>query len=97
MLRTAASRPAGSQTEQPVLSRLAHVKNKKHRPHTGTVEVTVEGQGDIPLQVKTGFYRIAQEAFNNVIKHANPSRVVVTVQIKPKQVMLYHQGRRSRL
>jgi signal transduction histidine kinase len=39
----------------------------------------VEGQGPVPPEVQVAFYRIAQEALNNVAKHADASAATVTL------------------
>ncbi len=52
------------------------------------VEVTIQGQVDLPVEVKLPLYRIAQEAFNNIAKHAGASRVTATLQNLPDQVVL---------
>jgi len=43
------------------------------------VDVTVKGHNHLPIGVKVAFYRISQEAFNNISKHADGSQVRVIV------------------
>ena len=52
------------------------------------VEVTVHGQATSPAEVKIVLYRIAQEAFNNINKHANATRAWVTLHREPDRVIL---------
>ena len=43
------------------------------------VDVDLGEEPDVPLPVKETFYRIAQEAINNAVKHAHPTRLSVTL------------------
>lgn len=52
------------------------------------VTVTVEGECDPPPEVKVALYRIAQEALNNVAKHAGASQADVTLVCRAEVVTL---------
>lgn len=52
------------------------------------VNLSIKGVIQMPPQVKIAFYRVAQEALNNVIKHAEASRVQVTLVADPHQARL---------
>jgi PAS domain S-box-containing protein len=45
------------------------------------IHFIASGQGKIPPDVQVAFYRITQEALNNIIKHAKATKVVVTLQM----------------
>jgi PAS domain S-box-containing protein len=52
------------------------------------VRVEVEGQYGLPTQVKVAFYRISQEALNNVAKHSGASLVTVNLIYREETVVL---------
>ncbi len=52
------------------------------------VDLVVSGQRDLPEEVQTALYYIAQEALNNVVKHSNAQRAKVRLNCGPQQVEL---------
>ena len=52
------------------------------------VELTLDGDGPIPPDIKVALYHIAQEALNNVAKHARATRAKVTLQRRADRVEL---------
>jgi len=44
------------------------------------VDITITGNVTLPVNVKIAFYRIAQEAFNNIHKHAQATQAWATLQ-----------------
>ena len=52
------------------------------------VTVHVEGGGDISADVKVALYRVAQEALNNIAKHAQARNVLIHLRHTQEQIML---------
>ncbi|MEE9262740.1 MAG: ATP-binding protein, partial [Dehalococcoidia bacterium] len=52
------------------------------------VDFRVEGEGKLPADQEEGLFRIAQEALNNVTKHAKTDRVAVTLRILKEEAWL---------
>jgi signal transduction histidine kinase len=56
--------------------------------HGLEVEMTLGDEPDLPLEVKEGLYRIAQEALNNVVRHAQAKRVAIELQDRQGTIVL---------
>jgi len=52
------------------------------------MRVCVDGQVELPVDVKIGLYRIAQEAVSNVVKHACATRVAITLETQGDAILL---------
>lgn len=66
------------------------VTGRTRLPVTVTVEdSTQSGSREVlPPDVQVGLYRIAQEALNNTVKHADASQVTIHLRLHPEQVHL---------
>jgi signal transduction histidine kinase len=52
------------------------------------VEARLEEEPELSLDAKEALYRVAQEAIHNVVKHAEASRVWLTLKSRPEAVLL---------
>jgi PAS domain S-box-containing protein len=52
------------------------------------VDVTVKGERDLPSKTKVTLYRICQEVFNNIAKHAGASLAEIFLNLTPKGLEL---------
>lgn len=50
------------------------------------ITVQIDGDAPLPPEVKVAFYRIAQEALNNVAKHAQAYHATIHVHRQPDQI-----------
>jgi PAS domain S-box-containing protein len=82
--------------EEASLGRLLHQQADMLTGRTQIpVEVTVQGEAELPPEVKIALYRIAQEAFNNIVKHAGATQVAATLRFLPdkSELALKDNGR----
>ncbi len=71
-------RPESLEREGLVAALTKQVEALRARHHI-EVEVSLCDEPDVPLPVKEAFYRIAQEALQNAVKHAQPGRLEVSL------------------
>jgi signal transduction histidine kinase len=53
-----------------------------------TVDADLDDEPDLPLESKQALYRITQEAFHNIVKHAAASKVALRLMRKENEVIL---------
>ena len=52
------------------------------------INLVIEGKSPLPPDVKVAFYHVAQEALNNVAKHARATRVTLRLECLPDHARL---------
>ena len=80
-------RPAAL-TEKPLGELLCHLADAVTGQTRIPVLITVEGEAPLQPELQVALYRIAQEALNNVAKHARASRAAVSLRCTPGSVRL---------
>ncbi|MEW6650050.1 MAG: two-component regulator propeller domain-containing protein [Chloroflexota bacterium] len=57
------------------------------------IQFSAEGERKLPADVQVGLYRIAQEALNNVAKHANATQAIITLRLdEPVRLSMADNG-----
>src|SRR5207248_2996398 len=71
-------RPANLEQEGLAMVLSKHAKLISDR-HNINVRVEIKGQGRLPLHIEKALFRVAQEALNNVVKHAKATEATVVL------------------
>jgi PAS domain S-box-containing protein len=79
---------AGGLTETPLPELLRHLVEASGSRFGADVRLTTHGRRQLPPDVQTALYRIAQEALNNVARHAQASRAWVDLHVEDDAVHL---------
>lgn len=80
-------RPAAL-TEKPLGEILGHLTQAVTSRSRIPVTLAVDGDSSLPSETQIALYRIAQEALNNVVKHAQASQAFVELHCEPGRVTL---------
>lgn len=80
-------RPAALQEKGLAMALTNHV-NLFRRRQGVEVALTLEGEERLPPEMEFCLYRIAQEALNNVVKHAQATQVTITYRVSPAEASL---------
>lgn len=80
-------RPESLQTEG-LVAALGKLVNALGARHQLKVTLEAETEPDVSLDVKESLYRIAQEALNNIVKHARAQQVKVLLKVASNELRL---------
>ena len=80
---------SGAPTDQSLGQLLNTLAEATRARSNMAVSLSIEGDRELPADVTLTLYRIAQEALNNVIKHAEATRVDITLLDEPDRVALH--------
>lgn len=80
-------RPESLQTEG-LVAALGKLVNALGARHPLKVTLEAEAEPDVSLDVKESLYRIAQEAMNNIVKHARAQQVKVLLKVAGNELRL---------
>jgi len=52
------------------------------------IEVKINGEYKFPVKIELGYYRIAQEALNNIIKHSSATKASLVLEVLPRKLYM---------
>ena len=78
----------GRIAERPLGVLLAELAKSFEAQHNLEIVVSMEADGVLPEEAQVTLYRIAQESLNNIVKHADATRVDIQFDVLPRQALL---------
>jgi PAS domain S-box-containing protein len=80
-------RPEGLiNTDLPIL--ISHLVDAAASRTEAKINLDIKGRCELPIEAKIAFYRIAQESLNNIIKHAESTKIHISLLNEPAFVQL---------
>ncbi|MHB1375941.1 MAG: MASE3 domain-containing protein [Candidatus Humimicrobiaceae bacterium] len=53
-----------------------------------SIELTIRGEYKFPPKIELGYYRIAQEALNNIVKHSHATKASIVLEVLPEKLYM---------
>ncbi|MBC8508043.1 MAG: sensor histidine kinase [Anaerolineales bacterium] len=80
-------RPA-SLRDQGLTPAISEIAKKWEIQHEIPIELSIRGERELPLNIEQALYRIAQEALNNIARHAKAGQISIVLEYDTNQVSL---------
>ncbi len=81
-------RQADQDTPQAGLARLPRLVSRAEAAGLPVRSVVVGDRRDLPGEIDSTAYRIVQEAFTNVLRHAGPASITLTTEYHPEKIVV---------
>lgn len=74
--------------DRSLADRLIHLAQSVSQLHAAKIECEISGDATLPVEVRTMFYRVAQESLNNVVKHSGAGRAQLAFEAMEDRALL---------
>jgi two-component system nitrate/nitrite sensor histidine kinase NarX len=86
----------GSLTQTALPDLLSELVRTVRKRTSATITLNISGKEEVPANVQIAFYRIAQEALNNVVKHSDATEVNIDLEFRYDRIkLLIHDNGRG--